>query len=67
MTDTQKKKPSKKFERKVEAMPELVAEAPEPGTAPSDLEPRAPESHSVRVSKLDQQTVWRVIEMLKSL
>jgi|PlaIllAssembly_1097288.scaffolds.fasta_scaffold471576_2 hypothetical protein len=60
-----RKKTAKTFEYKAEPMPELAAEAAEPELVveqTGDTEVR-----TVRVRKLDQQIVWRVIDMLKSL
>ncbi len=59
------KKTAKTFEHKAEQMPKLVPEASE---AEADLEvTERPEVRTLRVPKLDQKTVWRVIDMLKSL
>ncbi len=59
------KKTATTFERKAEAMPKLVAEAPEPELVVEQV--GETEVRTVRVPKLDQQLVWRVIDMLKSL
>jgi len=61
------KKTLAKFEYTSEAMPRLSAETPAPGPEQAVLKPGMPEVRSIRVPKLDQQTVWRVIELLKSL
>jgi len=65
MIPDMRSKAVKTFERGVESMPKLVAE-------PLPVEPvvvDAPPSglRTVWVSKLDSKTVWRVIDMLKSL
>ncbi len=59
------KKTAKAFEHKAESMPKLVTEASEADAALETAE--KPELRTVRVPKLDQKTVWRVIDMLKSL
>ena len=61
------KKPSTKFEQTNEAMPRLAAEAPARGADRALPEAGVAEVRSLRAPKLDQQTVWRVIETLKSL
>ena len=64
------KKASARFEKTSEAMPRLAAEPPAPGSEQTQAAPEPglpPEMRSIRVPKLDQHTVWRVIEMLKSL
>ena len=66
MTDLSKKTLAK-FEQTNEAMPRLLAETPAPAAAQAAPENSRPEVRSIRVPKLDQQTVWRVIEMLRSL
>jgi hypothetical protein len=58
-------KPIKTFERRSEPMPTLVTTAPE--AEPVPVETRSAEVRTVRVAKLDQKTVWRVIDMLKTL
>jgi hypothetical protein len=72
MTEIAKKDAPAKFEHTVEAMPRLAggrqaAEAPVPGADEVAPEPGKADVRSMRVPKLDQQTVWRVIEILKSL
>ncbi len=66
MTDISKKSLAR-FEHTSEAMPQLSAEVPGPAAAQAAPENSRPEVRSIRVPKLDQQTVWRVIEMLRSL
>jgi hypothetical protein len=61
------KKTLAKFEQTSDAMPRLTAEMPAPSAKQAAPEARLPEVRSMRVPKLDQQTVWRVIETLKSL
>ena len=61
------KKTSAKFEKTSGAMPRLTAEMPAPAAEQAAPEARLPEVRSLRVPKLDQHTVWRVIETLKSL
>ncbi len=56
-----------KFEQTSDAMPRLIAEKPAPAPEQAAPNARPPEVRSVRVPKLDQHTVWRVIETLKSL
>ena len=64
MSETHKKT-AKTFERKGEPMPKLVGEALEAEPALEATEKS--EVRTVRVAKLDQKIVWRVIDMLKSL
>jgi hypothetical protein len=64
MPDTHKKS-AKTFEHKSEPMPRLVDEASAGELALETTEKS--EVRTVRVPKLDQKTVWRVIDMLKSL
>ena len=59
------KKTAKKFEHKAEPMPSLAETPPEPEVVLEETEKT--EVRTARVSKLDQQIVWRVIDMLKSL
>ena len=66
MTDVSKKTLAK-FERTSEAMPRLLAETPAPAAEQAAPEAGSSEVRSIRVPRLDQQTVWRVIELLKSL
>jgi hypothetical protein len=66
MTDVAKKKSLATFEQTTDAMPRLAAEPLAPGAEKPAPEPKS-EIHSIRVPKLDQQTVWRVIDVLKSL
>jgi len=61
------KKTLAQFEHTSEAMPRLTAQPPAPGAEQGAPGPDLPEVRSVRVPKLDQTVVWRVIEMLKSL
>lgn len=56
-----------KFEQTSDAMPRLTAEKPAPAAEKAAPAARPPEVRSLRVPKLDQHTVWRVIETLKSL
>ena len=67
MTEIPKKKMLAKFEQTSEAMPRLATETHASRAEQSALEPGQPDMRSIRVPKLDQQTVWRVIEVLKSL
>ena len=67
MTEIPQKKALAKFEHTNEAMPRLAAETPTPGAEQLTLEPGKSQVRSMRVPKLDQQIVWRVIETLKSL
>jgi hypothetical protein len=67
MTETSKKNAPAKFEYISEGMPRLSAETPAPVAEQAALETGKSEVRSVRVLKLDQHTVWRVIEVLKSL
>jgi hypothetical protein len=64
MSDTHKKT-AKTFEHKAEPMPKLASEASEAEAALETTEKS--EMRTMRVPKLDQKTVWRVIDMLKSL
>jgi hypothetical protein len=64
MSDTHPK-PKTTFERQVEPMPKLAADVPEVELVVEPVEKS--EMRTVRVPKLDQKTVWRVIDMLKSL
>jgi hypothetical protein len=61
------KKAVARFEKTSEVRPRLAAETPAPGAEPAAPEPGKPDVRSMRVPKLDQQIVWRVIEVLKSL
>ncbi len=61
------KKTLAKFEQTSDAMPRLTVEMPAPAAEQAAPETRRPEVRSLRVPKLDQHTVWRVIETLKSL
>ncbi len=61
------KKTLAKFEQTSEAMPRLLAESPAPAAEQAAPEAGSSEVRSIRVRKLDQQTLWRVIEMLRSL
>ncbi len=56
---------TKTFEHQTEATPRLVTETPAPDIQLETSE--APQVRTARVPKLDQKTVWRVIDMLKSL
>ena len=67
MTEIPKNNTLARFEHTNEAMPRLAAETPAPGAEQAALEPSQTDVRSMRVPKLDQQTVWRVIELLKSL
>jgi hypothetical protein len=66
MTETPKKALAK-FEKTSGALPRLAVETPASGAEGAAPEPGKPDVHSMRVPKLDQQIVWRVIEVLKSL
>lgn len=66
MTDISKKTLAK-FEQTSEAMPLLSAETPSLAAEQAAPETGPTEVRSIRVSKLDQQTLWRVIELLRSL
>ncbi len=66
MTDLSKKTLAK-FEQTGEAMPRLLAETPAVAAEQAAPEAGSSEVRSIRVPKLDQQTLWRVIEMLRSL
>ena len=66
MTDISKKTLAK-FEHTSEAMPQLSTETPGPAAQQATPQNSRPEVRSIRVPRLDQQTVWRVIEMLRSL
>jgi hypothetical protein len=71
MTEIPKKNTPARFEQTSEAMPRLSAERSAAETVAPGAEPAAAPGHadvrSIRVPKLDRQTVWRVIDMLKSL
>ena len=72
MTETAKKSAPKQFEQTAETMPSLTparapAPAPAPGPQAGTPEPDQADVRSIRVPKLDQFTVWQIIEMLKSL
>jgi hypothetical protein len=58
-------KTTQTFEHGSEPMPKLVTQAPE--TEPVLEATGSVDVRTVRVTKLDQKTVWRVIDMLKSL
>ena len=67
MTEVPKKDALARFEHTSEAMPRLTSEPPAPGAEQAGAEPSKADMRSIRIPKLDQHTVWRVIEMLKSL
>ena len=61
------KKALAKFEKTSEATPRLAAETLASGAEPAAQEPGKPGVRSTRGPKPDQQIVWRVIEVLRSL
>jgi hypothetical protein len=71
MTEIPKKNAPARFEQTSGAMPRLAtplsAESLRPEASLAATETGQSDVRSIRVAKLDHQTVWRMIELLKSL